>query len=118
MPVAGENPSLDELLSKLTRLANTSDRQKFLARHRDLVDTKIVEQLAPLVVDRIRVDAQEALRIAETVVLIARKLPRQEDLALALRAKANALYACGNNRAAVEHHDQAYEIYSSHGSWK
>ena len=118
MPVAGEKLSLDELLPKLTRLENTSDRQKFLARHRNLVSTKIVEQLAPLVVDRIRVDAQEALRIAEAVVLIARRLRRQEDLALALRAKANALYACGSNRAAVEHHDQAYKIYSSRARWK
>jgi hypothetical protein len=73
MPVAGEKFSLDELPPKLTRLANTSDRQKFLARHRNLVSTKIVEQLAPLVVDRIRVDAQEALRLAEAVVLIARR---------------------------------------------
>jgi CHAT domain-containing protein/tetratricopeptide (TPR) repeat protein len=118
MPVAGEKLSLDELLPKLTRLANNSARQKFLARHRDLVGAKIVEQLAPLVVDRIRVDAQEALRLAEAVVLIARKLPRQEDLALALRTKANALYACGSNRASVEHHDQAYKIYSSRGDWK
>src|SRR5882762_8904295 len=118
MPLAGEKLSLDELLPKLTRLANTTDRQKFLARHRNLVSAKIVEQLAPLVVDRIRVDAQEALRLAEAVVLIARKLPSQEDLALALRAKANALYSCGSNRAAVEHHDQAYEIYSSRGIWK
>jgi hypothetical protein len=75
MPVAGEKLSFDELLLKLTRLANATDRQKFLARHRDLVSAKIVEQLAPLVVDRIRVDAQEALRLAEAVVLIARTRP-------------------------------------------
>ncbi len=118
MPVAREKLSLNELLPELMQLANDSARQKFLARHRNLLSAKVVEQLAPLVVDKIRVDAREALRLAETVVLIARRLRRQEDLALALRAKANALYACGSNRAAVEHHDQAHEIFASRGNWK
>src|SRR6267143_717183 len=118
MPVARKKLSLNELLPKLMRLANDSDRLKFLARHRNLLRPKVVEQLAPLVVDKIRVDSREALRLAETVVLIAQRLRRPEDLALALRAKANALYACGSNRAAVEHHDQAYEIYASRGRWK
>jgi len=118
MPVAREKLSLNELLPKLTRLANDLDRQKFLARHPNLLHANVIKQLAPLVVDRIRLDAREALRLAETVVLIARRLRRQEDLALALRAKANALYACGSNRDAVEHHDQAYKIYASRGSWK
>ena len=118
MPVARKKLSLNELLPKLMRLTNDSDRLKFLARHRNLLRPKVVEQLAPLVVDKIRVDSREALRLAETVVLIAQRLRRPEDLALALRAKANALYACGSNRAAVEHHDQAYEIYASRGSWK
>src|SRR6267143_5544341 len=118
MPVARKKLSLNELLPKLMRLTNDSDRLKFLARHRNLLRPKVVEQLAPLVVDKIRVDSREALRLAETVVLIAQRLRRPEDLALALRAKANALYACGSNRAAVEHHDHAYEIYASRGSWK
>jgi hypothetical protein len=68
-------PSRDELLSKLTRLANTSDRQKFLARHRNLVSAKILEKLPPLVVDKIRAEAWEALGFAEAVVLIARTRP-------------------------------------------
>jgi CHAT domain-containing protein/Tfp pilus assembly protein PilF len=118
MPVAREKLSLNDLLPELTLLANEADRRKFLARHRNLVRAKVVQELAPLVVDKIRVDAREALRLAEAVLLIARSLRRREDLALALRAKANALYACGNNRAAVEHHDQAYEIYVSRGNWK
>src|SRR6266567_398232 len=118
MPVARKKLSLNELLPKLMRLTNDSDRLKFLARHRNLLRPKVVEQLAPLVVDKIRVDSREALRLAETVVLIAQRLRRPEDLALALRAKANALYACGSNRASVEHHDQAYEIYASRGRWK
>src|SRR5438309_1076575 len=118
IPVARQKISVNKLLPELTRLENDADRRKFLSRHPMLVRAKVVEQLAPLVVDAIRVDPREALRLAQTVVLIARKLRRREGLALALRAKANALYACGSNRAAVEHHDQAYEIYASRCRWK
>src|SRR5216683_5392805 len=118
MPVAREMVSLNELLPNLLRLAEDSDRQEFLARYPYLLRASVVQQLGPLVVDKIQVDAREALRLAESVVLIARKLRRKDDLALALRAKANALYACGNNREAVEHHDQAYEIYALRRSWK
>jgi len=35
-----------------------------------------------------------------------------------LRTKANALYACGQNRAAVEHHEQATKIYEALGDQK
>jgi len=118
MPVARDMISINELLPELSRLAEDSDRQEFLARYPYLLRASVVQQLAPLVVDKIQVDAREALRLAESVVLIARKLRRKDNLALALRAKANALYACGNNREAVEHHDQAYEIYASRRSWK
>jgi CHAT domain-containing protein/tetratricopeptide (TPR) repeat protein len=107
-----------QVLPELTQLDRDADRQKFLSKHRALVSQDVVEDLAPLVVKKIRVDAREALRLAESVVLIARKLRRKQCMALALRAKANALHACGRNRAAVAHHDQAYQIYATCGNWK
>jgi CHAT domain-containing protein/Tfp pilus assembly protein PilF len=118
MPVAGEADWFDGLLAELTQLQSDADRQKFLSSHPRLVRARVLKQLAPLVVKQIRVDTRGALHLAEAVVLIARKLGRKEGFALALRAKANALYACGENRAAVEYHDQAYEIYASRGNWK
>src|SRR4029077_18824048 len=66
----------------------------------------------------IRVDTREALHLAEAAVLIARRLRRKEVLAVGIRAKANALYACGDNRAAVDLHDQAFEMYESLSNWK
>src|SRR6266481_4498499 len=117
MPAAGDKASSDQLLSELTRLENDEDRQSFLSRHPTLVRPNVVEELAPLVVKQIRLDARNALRLAEGVVLIARKLGRKESVAVALRAKGNALHACGENHAAVEHHDRAYEIYVSRGRW-
>ncbi|HYL13633.1 MAG TPA: CHAT domain-containing tetratricopeptide repeat protein [Terriglobales bacterium] len=118
MPGPRQKSRFNEVLPALLRLDRDADRQKFLSKHRVLVNQEVIEQLAPLVVKKIRVDAWEALRLAESVVLIARKLRRKECIALALRAKANALHACGKNRAAVAHHDQAYQIYASRGSWK
>ena len=104
------------LLPQLTGLEKDSERHEFLARHPELVHNATVEQLAPLVVKQIRVDARGALHVAETLLLIARELADQEHVALALRAKANALHARGENRAAVDHHVQAYEAYISRGN--
>jgi tetratricopeptide (TPR) repeat protein len=117
MAVARPKLENQELLPGLMGCKTDIEREEFLSHHGSLVDPKIVEELAPLVVKKIRVDAREALKLAETVVLIARKVDCEECLALALRAKADALYGSGQNRAAVEHHDQAYEVYASCDSW-
>ncbi|MGC1620320.1 MAG: CHAT domain-containing protein, partial [Candidatus Acidiferrum sp.] len=106
----------EEALLQFARLGNEPDRRKFLSRHKALVRSEVVKQLADLVLEKIRVDTKEALHLAEAAVLIGGKLRRKEDLALGIRAKANALYACGDNRAAVEHHEQAIAMYDSLGN--
>ena len=118
MPAAIKKITREELLSQLARIDKDPDRRKFLTRHKALIRSEVVKQLADLVVEKIRVDTKEALHLAEAAVLIGRKLRRKEDLALGTRAKANALYACGDNRAAVEHHEQAIEMYESLGNLK
>ena len=110
--------SLDARLADLTRLEDDASRQKFLARHRALVRHEVVEQLARAVVEKVRVDTRAALRMAEAGESIARRLRKKESIALSLRAKANALYASGENRAAVEHHEQAFQLYSELKHWK
>ena len=111
MPTMIKKAPLDELYSRLAQIVDEPARRKFLARHRGLVRREVVEHLARLVVERVRVDTSEAVRLAEAAVLIGRKLRRKESLALGLRAKANALYASGNNAAAVEHHEKAVALY-------
>jgi CHAT domain-containing protein/tetratricopeptide (TPR) repeat protein len=118
MPTAIKKITQEELLSQLARIEKDADRRKFLTRHRALIRSEAVKQLADLVLEKIRVDTKEALHLAEAAVLIGRKLRREEDIALGTRAKANALYACGDNRAAVEHHEQAIEMYESLCIWK
>ncbi len=117
MPATLRKVSKQTLINELGQLSSESARREFLAKHKALIVQDTVENLAQLVVQKVRVSAQEALNLAEAAVLIAKRLRRKEALALGLRAKANALYASGDNRAAVEHHQQAIQTYESLGIW-
>lgn len=113
MSAAVKKLTQEQLLAQLGQLKTEPYRRKFLSRHRELLRKGVVIQLADLVVERIRVDTKEALHLADAALLIARRLRREDDVALALRAKANALHGMGKNLAAVEHHEQAIAIYES-----
>jgi len=115
MTVAIDKKVAGSFLPELMRLESDPQREAFLALHPNLLTEDVVQEASAFVIRRIRVDPREALRLAEGVVLIARKLSSIESEALALRTKANALYACGEHRAAVQYHDQAYEMYTSAG---
>lgn len=117
MRAASTKISCEELFSELAGLGTDVARRKFLLRHKVLVCSEAVKQLAALVVEKIRVDTREALSLADAGLAIAQKLRRKEDLALALRARANALYASGDNHAAVEHHEKAFKLYESLQIW-
>src|SRR5467141_4200802 len=110
--------SEDELVSELGALPDGAARRKFLTGHKSLLRSEVVNRLAPLVVEKIRVDAKQALLLSEGTLLIARRLRRKEEIALALRAKANALFASDDNLGAVEHHDQAFKIYEALKIWR
>jgi hypothetical protein len=69
MPPANKKTSINRLLPELMRLESALDRRKFLSRHLIFVRPKVVQRLALVVVKRIRVDAREALRLAEQNVL-------------------------------------------------
>src|SRR5437763_675622 len=118
MPRTHRKNSRDSLIAKLGQLSGDAARRGFFARHKTLIRKEVVEQLAQLVLERVRVSTSEALHLAEAAVLIAKKLKRKEFLALALRQKANALYSSGDNRAAIEYHEQAFRLYESLGHWK
>src|SRR5712671_99973 len=109
--------SNDTLIAELGQLSSETARRKFLAQHKKLIRNEIVEQLAQLVVQKVRVSTQEALHLAEAAVLIAKRLPRKEILPLSLRAMANALYSSGDYRAAIAHHQQAFQLCESFGNW-
>src|SRR5436853_1181723 len=118
MPGTRSKTSTRKSIAQLAQLSAEADRRKFFTRHRVLIRKEFVEQLAELVVERVRVSTQEALHLAEAAILIARRLKRKDALALGLRAKANALYLSGDNRAAMEHNQQAFQLCESLGDWK
>ncbi len=103
----------DEHLSELATLENEASRRHFFDRHQALVQMETVKLLAEIVVRRIRVDTKEALRLSDAAIELAGRLVDKKSLAFGLRAKANALYANGDFKAAIEHHESALQIFES-----
>ena len=118
MPATRTKNSTDVLIAELGQISSEAARRKFLSKHPKLLRQSTVEQLAQLVVQRVRVSTKEALCLAEAAILIAKRLRRKEARALALRAMANALYSTGDYRAAIEHHQRAIQLYESLHAWK
>ncbi len=118
MPTMVKTVPLEELFAQLAHFESEPARRKFLTRHKSLARPEVVKQLSDLVLEKIRVNTREALCLADAALLIARKLRRKEELALGLRTKANALYASGDNRSSVEHHEKAIAIYETLGNQK
>jgi CHAT domain-containing protein len=107
----GEKPELEKLLA----LDSEKRRAMFLSRHRSLLRPDLVTQLTDQVREQVRVDVQQAVRLADAALSIAHKLDDQAALARALRAKANALYAGGEHAAAVDLHEQAAALFDAAG---
>jgi CHAT domain-containing protein/lipopolysaccharide biosynthesis regulator YciM len=108
---SGEQP----LLEKLLALDHDAGRSAFLSRHRSLLRSDLVATLTERVREQVRVDVQQALRLADAALSIARKLDDKGALARALRARANALYARGEHAAAVDLHEQAVALFDAAG---
>ena len=118
MPATRTKKPSDSLIADLGQLSSDTTRRKFLAKYPQLIRQSTIEQLAELVVQRVRVSTKEALHLAESAILIAKRLRRKEAQALAMRAMANALYSSGDYRAAIEHHQRAIRLYESLRAWK
>ena len=108
-------PSTEQLLEELAKHASAARRRKFFAKHRSLLRPQIVSEAADTVREKIRVRVQQALQLAEGTLIVARNLDNQESLAIALRAKANALYANGELATAVDLHEQAAALFEATG---
>ena len=108
---------LEEHVDALAHSQSETTRLRYISAHPELKQREVVKGLAEIVVRRLRADTQEALRLADAAIEIAQTINDQQSRALGLRAKANALYAMGENRAAVEHHEQAIAIFESLEQW-
>jgi len=84
MPAIPRKNSSDALIAELGKLSSAPARRRFLAQNKRLIRKEIVEHLAKLVVQQVRVSTQEALHLAEAAVLIAKRLRGKETLALGM----------------------------------
>ena len=103
---------LDEQLARLT---DEASRRRFLARHPALLSRETVARLSEAVPRRVRVDARQAVALADAAERIARKLRDPEALAQSLRAKGNALYAMNDHAGAVRRHREAARLFEAEG---
>ncbi len=89
------------------------ERINFVMRHGEWCHPDVVSELTSSVPRLVKVDTGRALAVAEIALLIAGRLHDPESVAQSLRAKANALYAQGRNRAAINYHRKALTIFRS-----
>src|SRR5881394_1363923 len=116
---AGPEPTLSNealIIEELARTQNEAEREQLVSSNPTLLSAEVVTDLLAKVVERVRVDIPQARSLAESALLIAKKLGGKEEIATGLRARANALYASGEHKEAVAHHDQALELYLQAGN--
>ncbi|MBO0911088.1 MAG: tetratricopeptide repeat protein, partial [Acidobacteria bacterium] len=106
-----KDPIDKTVLDQLAALPDDAARIRFFARHPGLLTTAFVARLNQAVNELARVDLKKAGTVADAAVLIANQIGDKESKAYAMRAKANALYTVGQNRQALEFHDQAIQLF-------
>ena len=105
-----------ELLQELTAFRDEATRRTFVARNPALRRTAFVVKLADQAREQIRVDVEQAARLADASLAIAEQLGDEESKAWALRALANVSFAKGDNTAAVEFHQRAAHLFQQAGN--
>ena len=104
------------LIEELANLKDDASRTRYLARRSRLCNASVVQQLNDASRAKLRIDAHQALSLAQASVAIAYKLRDKLVLARSLRSKANALYNVGNNQASLDCHQKALEIFREAGN--
>jgi CHAT domain-containing protein len=112
---AGTEVADDSGLVGITDLSSEQQRAEFIDQHPELMQPAVVSNLAVLVPQLVKSDRSKALAVAEAAVMIADRLGDAESIAQSLRAKANAHYALGQNKIALEHHAKALRLFRSLG---
>jgi CHAT domain-containing protein/predicted negative regulator of RcsB-dependent stress response len=110
--------SQDELLRELALLRRRSAQNRFLNEHPELFNAETVAWLSDLSRDQAKVDTASALPLAELALAVANKLKEKSAQARGLRAMGNALYASGQNAAAIEYHQEARLMFLRAGNRK
>jgi len=97
----------EALSLELAKRTTPLEQEVFLSEHPQIVEKAVLDLLAEAIRAAFRSDVPRALKLADSALLIALKLGDQREIALALRAKANALWLTGQCREALKLFDQA-----------
>jgi CHAT domain-containing protein len=104
----------EKLLGELAAQRNNAARARFLVR-RKLYTEDVARQLSDVVRAKLRVDTRQALALAESAILIARRLRSQEILGRTLRSKGSGISILGDNRKALVVHNRALKLFRKLG---
>src|ERR1700693_6384934 len=110
-----KEPIPEEVILELCRYDGAGVLNEILKRRTELLTPAAVEQLTEAVRLRVRVDVEEALRLAEAALAIARELSSAESLGRGFRAKANALWFKGACTEAVDLFETAIAHFEAAG---
>src|SRR5262245_10372635 len=105
----------EQIIAELLELPDSSAREQYLASQPSLLNSEVVNALSQKAREEVRVDVLRAIRIADAALSIAEHLTDRQSLGIAMRAKANTLYAQGSNALAVEMHEKAIAIFAHLG---
>jgi len=110
---AGLSP---ESLREVARLPDAASRTQFFGTHPEFLHAAIVEQLADAVSERVHVDVNEAAALSEAAIVIAEAVGKDDAMARALRARANAHRYLNELKPAVARFDEAARLFERHGN--
>ena len=106
---------MEKRLAELVRLEDDGERRRFLARHADLLQREAVAGLCDRVVAEIRVDLDEAERLASAARFLAEELDDDYSRGRGLRAVAIVLTLRHQNDPALRRLEAALECFERAG---
>ena len=114
-PQSGPGFTQGDMWPQIADLTSQPARIEFIEKHPELISPEVVSNLSALIPQLVKCDRDKALAVADTAVMIANRIGDTESMAQSLRAKANAHYALGQNKTALEHHRKALRLFRSLG---
>jgi tetratricopeptide (TPR) repeat protein len=112
---AARQTEADALIEKLLALPDATARKSLVAQHPQAAWDDIVRTLTEKVWQEVRVDTHRAERVAQAAIDVAEVLGHPASLALAFRARANALYTLDHHAEAIEFHEKAIALFEQVG---
>lgn len=107
-----------EVIAKLASLTGKDERQEFLRRRSEIVDSALVKEVCSEVARLVWVDLEKAHDLAETARFMAELLGDDRCRALSARAAANAQHFSGENEKARELYRLSIELFEKVGDVK